>query len=45
MTPEERTEFDRRRKSRAIVTAVILGGMVALFYFITIAKMLANEAP
>jgi hypothetical protein len=43
MTPEERTEFDRRRKSRAIVTALILGGMVALFYFIAIAKMLVNQ--
>jgi hypothetical protein len=37
MTPED--EFTRRRKSRAIVTAVILGGMVILFYLITIAKI------
>lgn len=32
-------EFNRRRRSRSIVTAVILVGMVALFYFITIAKI------
>ncbi len=43
MTPEERTEFDRRRKGRAVVTALILGSMVALFYFIAIAKMLVNQ--
>lgn len=40
MTPDD--EFTRRRKSRAIVTALILGGMVALFYFITIAKISAQ---
>jgi hypothetical protein len=43
MTPDERREFDRRRMSRAIVTALILGGMVALFYFVAIAKMLVNQ--
>lgn len=32
-------EFNRRRKSRAAVTAVILLGLVALFYFITIARI------
>jgi hypothetical protein len=37
MIPDD--EFTRRRKSRAIVTAVILGGFVILFYFITIAKI------
>ena len=33
MTPDDpnRAEFDRRRKSRALVTALILGGLVALF--------------
>lgn len=45
MTPDDpnRAEFDRRRKSRALVTALILGGMVALFYFIAIAKMVVVE--
>ncbi|MFZ4747144.1 MAG: hypothetical protein ACOYLK_09660 [Sphingomonas sp.] len=41
MTPDDpnRAEFDRRRKSRALVTALILGGLVALFYFITLARI------
>ena len=37
MIPDD--EFTRRRKSRSIVTAVLLVGMVVLFYFITIAKI------
>jgi hypothetical protein len=37
MTPDD--EFTRRRKSRAIVTAVLLVGMVVLFYFITLARI------
>lgn len=39
-TPEEQQEIRRRQKSRALVTALILGGMVVLFYAISIAKML-----
>ncbi|MGC6330590.1 hypothetical protein [Rhizorhabdus sp. FW153] len=39
-TPEEQKEIQRRQKSRALVTALILGGMVVLFYAISIAKML-----
>jgi hypothetical protein len=35
----DRAEFDRRRKSRSIVTGVILVGVVVLFYFITIARL------
>jgi hypothetical protein len=35
----DRAEFDRRRKSRSIVTGVILVGVVILFYFITIARL------
>ena len=35
----ERQEFERRRRQRAIITAVILVAMVALFYFITLAKL------
>ncbi len=37
MRPDD--EFNRRRKSRSIVTAVLLVGMVILFYFITIARI------
>lgn len=32
-------EIRRRQKSRAIVMALILGGLVVLFYAISIAKM------
>jgi len=39
MTPEEETEFNRRRKSRNIAIALVLFGFVALFYLITIARM------
>ncbi len=37
MIPDD--EFTRRRKSRSVVTAVLLVGMVVLFYFITIARI------
>ena len=37
MRPDD--EFTRRRKSRAIAMALILGALVILFYFITIAKI------
>ena len=37
MIPDD--EFTRRRKSRSIVTAILLVGMVVLFYFITIARI------
>ena len=39
-TPEEQVEIRRRQRSRAIVTALILGAFVILFYAISIAKML-----
>jgi len=41
VTPDDpdRPEFDRRRRSRTIVTAVLLLAMVALFYFITLARI------
>ncbi len=32
-------EFNRRRRARSIVTALLLVGMVLLFYFITIARI------
>jgi hypothetical protein len=35
----DKAEFDRRRKSRSIVTGFILVGIVALFYFITLARL------
>jgi len=39
-TPDEQAEIRRRQRSRAIVTALILGAFVILFYAISIAKML-----
>lgn len=39
-TPEEEEQIRKRQKSRALVTALILGAMVILFYAISIAKML-----
>lgn len=30
---------DKRRRARNIALALVLGGLVVLFYFITIAKM------
>lgn len=39
MTPEEEIEFKRRRKSRNIVMALVLGFFVVLFYAITIVRM------
>lgn len=35
----DRAEFDRRRRQRSIVTALLLVGMCALFYFITLARI------
>jgi len=37
--PFDETEFRRRRKTRALVTALVLGALVVLFYLITIAKI------
>lgn len=34
----DRAEFDRRRKARSLVTGLILGGMVILFFLIAMAK-------
>jgi hypothetical protein len=36
---DDREEFDRRRRQRALVTALLLLGMCGLFYFITIARL------
>ncbi len=32
-------EFNRRRRSKALVTALLLGAMVVLFYLITLARI------
>ncbi|WP_022682526.1 hypothetical protein [Sphingobium bisphenolivorans] len=39
MTPEEDKKIRARQKSRAIVTGLLLGALVILFYAITIAKI------
>jgi hypothetical protein len=39
MTEIDPDEFNRRRRSRSIVTAVLLLAMVALFYMITLARI------
>ncbi|WP_275897541.1 hypothetical protein [Sphingobium estronivorans] len=39
MTPEEDRQIRSRQKSRAIVTGLLLGALVLLFYAITIAKI------
>jgi hypothetical protein len=39
MTPAEEAEVRRRQRSRALVTALVLGALVILFYAIAIAKM------
>jgi hypothetical protein len=38
MTPEFEAEYRRRQRARARVTAWILGGLVVLFFAITIAR-------
>jgi hypothetical protein len=37
MIPDD--EFLRRRKARSLVTALLLGAIVILFYFIAIARI------
>ncbi len=37
--PFNEQEYRRRQRARALVTALILGGFVLLFYLITIAKI------
>lgn len=39
MTPEEDEQVRSRQKSRAILTGLLLGALVILFYAITIAKI------
>ena len=40
MTPEEEQRFKRARRGRNLALALVLLGFVALFYAITIVKML-----
>jgi hypothetical protein len=39
MTPDEQTEFTRRRKGRNVALALLLVFFVILFYAITIVRM------
>jgi hypothetical protein len=40
MTAEERAEFDRRRRARNWAILAVLAGLVVLFYFISVARLL-----
>ncbi len=40
MTPEDEAQFKKARRGRNIALALVLLGFVALFYAITIVKML-----
>ena len=40
LDPDTQSEIRRRQKSRAIVTALLLGAFVVLVYAISIAKMI-----
>ena len=44
MTPEDQQQIRARQKSRAIVTGLILGFLVILFFAITLAKIGASHA-
>ena len=40
MTPEEEARFNKARRGRNVALALVLLGFVALFYAVTIVKML-----
>jgi hypothetical protein len=40
MTPEERTSFEKRRRARNWAILLTLVALVALFYFISMARVL-----
>lgn len=44
MTPEEEDLVRARQKSRSLVMALILGGLVVLFFAITIVKIKGGHA-
>lgn len=39
-TPEQTTEFNRRRRSRNVALGIFLGTLVLLFFGITVVKMM-----
>ena len=39
MTPDEEAEQKRRRRARNIVLALVLAGLVVLFYAITVVRV------
>ena len=39
MTPQEKAEFDRRRRQRNIALGLLLVAFVVLFYAITVVKL------
>ena len=43
MTPEQEVELRRRQRSRARVTALLLGLFVVLMFAVSIAKMSINR--
>ena len=40
MTPEERAAFEKRRRARNWAILLVLIGLVVLFYFISVARLL-----
>jgi predicted nucleic acid-binding Zn ribbon protein len=42
MTPEERTAFEKRRRQRNWAMLFVLIGLVVLFYFISVARLLRD---
>ncbi|WP_370170824.1 hypothetical protein [Sphingobium abikonense] len=44
MTPEEQELVRTRQKSRSIITGLLLGFLVILFFAITLAKIGASDA-
>lgn len=45
LTPEQQREFDRRKASRAVATAIVLGALVVLIFALSIAKIHAGWRP
>ena len=43
MTPEDKTAFERRRRARNWAILLTLVGLVALFYFISLARVLRGR--
>ena len=39
MSPDEEAEYKRRRRARNVVLALVLTGLVVLFYAITVVRM------